>query len=266
MTSDKIQIGVACGDNCEHYVNFLINSIMKSSINAERIEFILGINKKSVNVELLKRNDVATKMIKCFSNGITSLEHGKCLDSIFGNMDSKYGMFVDCDVAFLYKGWDVLFESMINENTVIIGPEYDGNKYMNFPNIVGCFFLTDVLKELKISLKPDKTIKIDKHNALIYNRKIGDEIFLDVGWELCYKLRKSGYSGIALPLARTMNSSGSVVTSVSPKFIQSDMRGEEYQLNGNPILTHVGRSSTRDFNTDPIVIRWRSEVEKWLAK
>jgi hypothetical protein len=155
---------------------------------------------------------------------------------------------------------------MIKEKVVIVGPEYDGSKYMGFPNIVGCFFLTDILNNLKVSLKPDKTIKIDENNENIYNRKVGDEIFLDVGWELCYKLRKNGYSGIAFPLARTMNSSGVVVSNICPKFIKQDMRGEEYQHNGVPILTHVGRSSTRSFNEDPIVIRWRSEVEKWLSK
>jgi len=42
------------------------------------------------------------------------------------------------------------------------------------------------------------------------------------------------------------------------------MRGEEYQLNGEPLYTHIGRSSSRDFDTNPIVKKWVATVKDWI--
>ena len=35
-----------------------------------------------------------------------SLGHGRTLDAVLKKMSHKYGMFVDCDCAFLEKEWD----------------------------------------------------------------------------------------------------------------------------------------------------------------
>ena len=43
-----------------------------------------------------------------------------------------------------------------------------------------------------------------------------------------------------------------------------DMRGEEHQLEGTPILTHIGRGLQRSFLHDPAVIKWRQRIAEWL--
>lgn len=263
-----IQIGIACGNNCESYVNFLIDSIRKTISGDNEIQFILGINRKNVDVAsmLVPNIDFKIETINALDevNLIPSSEcHGRTLDAILRHMNSEYGMFVDCDCAFLEKGWDNILLDLLIDKTVIIGPEYDGQKYMNFPNIVGCLFKTQILKDLEVSLVPADFIRIDENNSFIYNRPIGDRIMLDVGWQLCYKLKTNNYEGIALPLVRTQNKDGSVKSKYSPKFVKDKMRGEEHQLNGIPILTHIGRSSVRDFS-DPIIVEWCNRVKEWI--
>ena len=180
-------------------------------------------------------------------------------------MSCEYGMFVDCDCAFLEKDWDKTFLGFITDRIVIVGSEYDGAKYMNFPNLVGCLFKTDILKKVGVSMQPNsKPIVINESTKRIYGRDTGDVIKADAGWELCYKLKTNNYDGVILQLVRTHNKKGAVDDDNASRFIQKGMRGEEYQLNGIPIFTHVGRSSSRNFMTDDIVIRWRNRVSEWL--
>tara|TARA_Y100000389_G_C17300336_1_gene432612 strand:+ start:181 stop:372 length:192 start_codon:yes stop_codon:yes gene_type:complete len=47
------------------------------------------------------------------------------------------------------------------------------------------------------------------------------------------------------------------------KFMLKDMRGESYQINNIPFCSHVGRSSSRDFDCD-IVKKWRNRTLDWL--
>ena len=47
-------------------------------------------------------------------------------------------------------------------------------------------------------------------------------------------------------------------------FMLKNIRGEEYQLDGIPISTHVGRSSSRSFLNDPVVISWRERIKEWM--
>ena len=257
---DKIQLGIACGSNCEHYVNFLVESIRKT-VGTQSIKLIFGINRDCVNVDFLidSNKDFEIDVVYSIENAdvIPSSEcHGRTLDVILDNINAEYGMFVDCDCAFLEKNWDGKMLSCIKDNIVIIGSEYDGQKYMGFPNIVCCLFKTKVLKDLQVSLYPKGTIIIDNNNDYIYNRDVGDSIRLDVGWELCYKLKTSGYNGIAMPLYRSKH--------MEAKFMHGEMRGEEHQLNGIPIVTHVGRSSSRCFMKDSVIIEWKTQVNRWL--
>lgn len=256
-----IQIGIACGGNCEHYVIFLLNSIRRTVSGNNKIEIILGINRKSVDINfILERNrDLDIKCVYSIdeeSISVSSKSHGRTLDKIIESMDNGYGMVVDCDSAFLKKNWDEIFISQLSNEIVIIGAEYDGDKYKKFPNLVTSLFKTEVLKEEGVSFLPSGKITIDASNCDLYSREVGDKITLDTGWELCGKLRKSGYKGIYLPLLRSGDTKAI--------FMQDNMRGDEYQLDGVPICTHVGRSSTRNFLSDPIVILWRERVERWL--
>jgi len=260
---DKIQIGIACGHNCELYVSFLMDTIKKTVSDSDNIEFLLGINKPTVNRELLYKNkDVFDiKIIDALSEHHGSLGHGYCLDKLLEHMDSKYGMFIDCDVAFLEKDWDQKLKKHLKDNIVVIGADTDPkhNHYKNFPFTIMIMFLTDVIKEQKISFMPKhKYIRLDEKNHYLFNEKIDATIHLDTAWQLPYKLKSASYDGKALPMISPRLDKEKII------FMTEDMRGEEHHLNDVPIFTHVGRSSSRSFFKDPVVIKWRQKVVEWL--
>jgi hypothetical protein len=263
---EKIQVGIACGKASESYVDFLLRTMKKTESGEHDFEIILGLSDTSVDVDKIISKDLYEYLvIEAFDNDSSgSLGHGKCLDEIFKNMTSRIGMIVDVDVAFLAKGWDVKLLSCLDEECVIIGPEYRGDKYKGFPNVIFCMFLVSPFKDCEVSFVPAGKIKVLEGDESFYGREVGDIIHLDVGWETSYKLRKAGYSGALLPFGASVDVNGKVVSKVPPKFIEEGMRGDEYQLNGEPICTHVGRSSSRDFATNPIIKRWKEAVEKWV--
>ena len=187
---EKIQIGIACGGNSEHFVNFLIDSIEKTVSNDYEIEYILGVNTKVANRDFFFNLQTKFKKIICdvpTSNQISSINHGSILDHVFDKMNSKYGMVVDCDVAFLMKDWDKKLISALDKETIIIGTEYElgANKFMGSPNAIMSLFLVDKLKETGLSWKPEmRHLIITEKNKDIYKRKVGEKIFLDYHWKI----------------------------------------------------------------------------------
>ena len=264
--SEKIQIGIACGPNSEHYVNFLMESIKKTASNLEQFEFLLGVNTESVDkAELEKNSDVFNiKIFDMFAQtSKASKAHGKCLDEILDMMDTKYGMIIDCDVAFLEKDWDIKLKSKLKDNVVIVGSDTDPSHYhyKNFPSWIMTMFLVDVVKECEVSFCPDlEYAHLDEDNCKYFGQEPGTKVYLDTGWQLSYKLRKQGYEGLPLPMVSPRLGSKNLV------FMEDDMRGEEHHLDGIPIFTHIGRSMSRDFHNNNIIKRWRKSVENWLEE
>lgn len=262
----KLQIGIACGNNSELYVNFLMETIKATASNIENIEFLLGVNKPKVNKELLqKNNDIFNiKIIDAISPHHGSLGHGFCLDELLKHMDSEYGMFVDCDVAFLEKNWDTKLISMLEGNNVVIGAgtALNHHHYYNFPFTIMSLFKVSPMKEVGISFMPKlQDLVLTEEQSEIFGRNPGDIIHLDTAWEMPYKLKTNGYDGIALKLVTPRDETKSDI-----KFMTNDMRGEEQQLDGVPYFSHVGRSQSRSFSNNPIVIKWRARVEQWLKR
>ena len=263
---EVIQIGIPCGRNSEYFVEFLISTIEKTTSGNYDIEFLFGINQSGVDQNFLQ--NIVTKYPKkfIFSESLTSgpgssMEHGQLLDLVFSEMDSKYGMMVDCDVAFVCKSWDEKLLSLLDEKTIIVGTEYgsDQSKFMKNPNCIMSLFLVNELKETGLSWRSRScNLEITEENCQIYGREPGEQIFLDTSCEIPPSLYNSNRSGIAMPLVSPRIDKSKI------KFMTEDMRGEEHQLEGTPILTHIGRGLQRSFLHDPAVIKWRQRIAEWL--
>lgn len=215
----------------------------------------------------------------------SSMNHGTCLDIIFERMDSEYGMIIDCDVAFLKEGWDVVMVKALDDENVIIGAEYDGDKYLNFPNVICAMFKTRVLKDLGISFKPESSHRgmglLTGEALKVYGwdrvpgREKAAAIILDTGSELPRKIKDAGLSGIPMQLFRAPEDEnqklfpvhafgGVVLAPARVEFMVPGLRGEEYQYQGEVYCTHLGRSYTREFGVDPFAVAWEKRVREWL--
>ena len=64
---NRLQIGISCGLNSEHYTNYLISSIEQTKSNETDIEIIISINNRKVDINFLK-NIKTSIPIKIFTN------------------------------------------------------------------------------------------------------------------------------------------------------------------------------------------------------
>ena len=258
---DNIDFLIACGRNSEEYIQFLIKTVEKTATHSS-FRFLLGINDEYVSEEKLKslKTNHQIEVIDCQTSGGFSYGHGGCLDKLLSKVQTDFFITCDCDVAFLTYGWDKILKDKLlsDDRLAVIGSEYDGSKYMNFPNVIMSMFKTKVIRDCEVSFMPAKNrkIKITESDSHIFSRPVGDVIDLDTGWEVCYKLITNNYAGYALPLRR--KSAGDECI-----FLEGEVRGEEYIFEKTPICSHVGRSYTRKFD-HPVALAWKNRVEEWF--
>lgn len=265
-----IDIGIPAGRNSEHYLRLLVSSIERYTSKKVEYNYIIGVNDRNVSCELIE-NIFQELKIENYSivkniqqkSGISD-GHGKCLDSILREMTSQYGVFFDSDVCVLVQDWDQKLINKLDEKNIIIGSEYhhtDG-KIVNFPNVITCMFSVYDFKKLNISFVPKlRNITPDANNAHFYGVPKDQNVFLDTGCHICKDIRQAGYDGISLKIVSPRYPD----TVNSMKFMKEGLRGEEYQLDGVPITTHVGRSSSRDFHNDPVINSWRQRIKEWMG-
>lgn len=260
-----IQIGIPCGPNSEHYANFLINSIERTISRKLSYEYVIGINKDNVNRDLIQKDLDVDNIVyrERVSSHDGSRGHGDCLNLIFESMTSKYGVLVDSDVAFLCKNWDAIMIGELDSSTVMIGSEYhpsDG-KMINRPNVITCAFDNTVLKQLSVDFMPSmKRIVADEDMSRIFGCGLSQTFFLDTGCDMIKQVIDAGYTTKTLKLASPRYDD----THDMIRFMKMDLKGEEYLLGDNVICTHIGRSLSRDFKTDPYVSSWKDAVCEWL--
>ena len=175
----KLEIGIPCGINSEKYTEHLIKNIDQTISNRFDYRFILGITNSKVKIGDLKKINSKKKINIIKKNNFFfekngSIGHGLTLNLLYQNMKGNYGLIVDSDVAFLEYSWDKIFHNMLGNKNIIIGSEYDGKKYKNFPNAICCFFDLKKFQQIKIDWKP-----VTFMNKLkTYIVKDGEENFL----------------------------------------------------------------------------------------
>ncbi len=272
---NKLQIGISCGLNSEHYTNYLISSIEKTKSNETDIEIIISINHRNVDINFL--NNIKTSIpIKIFTNysffgNKDSFQHGKNIDYLISKFDSKFGAIMDSDVVLLKNNWDKILLDKLNKDVVIIGTPYKQFHYLKFPNAIFCIFKTDIIKNLKIKFKPTKRHlynfipfipskvsirKVSLKNKKFFSNKVNEKILFDVGYQLPLKIKKNNLDGISFDF----------IDSTSNKAKLKTLKGEEYHFEDEIILSHLGRSTKRDFLTDKYCINWKELTSNWLKK
>lgn len=262
-----IDVAILCGKNSEAYCDFLIWSMQKTASNFAAFRFIFGLSDCENPTHFSKYAPRINSVVVNMAPQLAAIEqgsprHAAGLNIMFDAMTAPVGMFLDCDLAFLRPGWDEVFLTILaEERTAILGTEYDSRarlKYMNFPNAIACMFKTEVLRGLNIRFdSKERVIVSDEALAKLLDVPMGEEIILDVGFELPIKIKSAGLQGIPLRLLGP--------AWPGAKFMKDDMRGAEYQWEGVPYVTHLGRSYTRVFGVDEHARRWEAEVRKWLG-
>lgn len=261
-----LQIGIPCGPNSELFANFLLSTISRTITNNTKIEVLLGINKPGIQKDLITANikNLNIRFVERHSSHQSSMGHADCLNLITDHMTSRWGIFLDADVAILKKEWQIDLINQLNNQVVMIGSEYHKNdgKMVRRPNVITCAFDVEVFKKLNIDFMPSmKSILIDENNQHIFGGKLGSRIFMDTGCDMIETLVTNGYETKVLDIVSPRYPE----THKDLKVLDLNHRGEEYHLNNMAISTHIGRSLTRNFNNDSIIFNWKLKVEEWLS-
>jgi hypothetical protein len=255
-----LDIGICT--NSEFYIDFLINNILKTATNINDLRIVLAINDAKFDSNIIKQKfeskiQIEYHYILTDELPLSSFRHGTVLNQLIYKMSSEYGMFLDQDVAFLAKNWDVdLISELQKDNVQAIGVEHSNKlKYMDFPCIVMSMFRTKLIQDLDIDFRPPgmtstQYVVQTKEEARCWRKKIGETTILDTGCNFPLKVIGAGYKGIVLPYK------GAGALGV----------GQENHYNGKPMTSHKKASSFLNDKTpvDPKI--WMPLVDKFIAK
>ena len=268
MNNNKLLSILITNYNTADFVGLLLYSLKKLTKN----DHLVVINDNgSSRKEILKLLDSAKKYDNVYlhfrkSKGETaSLAHGKALDILMKEVNTKYTAVFDSDAVVLKKNWDELLINRLGDKVKIVGTplgkDWSGNKPYDFPFQFVVLFKTEIFKKLNISWQPKDTMCNPAQ---------------DTGWELKLKYTKAGYRGDIL-IAKN--------TRFYKKGPFKNIICAEYYLKGDSqvFASHFGRGSTmgackymrngkKYFYKIPLVGRYflkqkgKEEKNKWINK
>ncbi len=161
------------------YALFLLESIKKTISDASNIKFLLVYNEDVNQIDKIIEQNKEFKFKKIKTERTlrehAGHNHAHNLNAGVKELKAEYGMVIDADCALLQKNWDTKLISLLNADNVIVGTEYDGKKYKNFPNVVFCMFITKIIQELKIDFVQvdQRTITDERKKERTKERKEG---------------------------------------------------------------------------------------------
>ena len=297
MKEDIIQIGIPCfsyeGD-CENYVRFVIQSMVLTANDPTKLEFLIGLNGDDIDLKKMsgvhdnvKFIDVIDEIERRVGDAphktkftTSSLNHGELLDTLFKHFDSRHGMWVDSDMAFLCLDWDIKMKACLNENCAIVGLTYpkNRNRYEDFPTVMACMFDVEVMKKLNMTFTTEnmgsvRSTLVDQNESKIFNQQVGSTINLDSG-EMLPTIQLHGYSGKPIHSIHLFQDDGVRIfldRDLDVARRKSPVKGGngkicEGHLDGELILTHLSESRYRKYNDDPLSVMWLQKVQLWLKE
>jgi len=260
MNYASLEIGIPCGNNSDFFVNFLLDNIVKTRSGLIEQKVILGINNyEKFDLNVLEKFRDRFSFEYFFIKTDTepgAVGHALTLSAILSRMKSSIGMFLDSDTAFLAKDWDEVFVNEIKDKCVAYGMAYTNpRKYQNFPMLTACSFDIAKIQSMNIDFRPlmdppdSRYVVKTELESKAWNKKIGETVVLDCGYQFPLRVIETGYTGSVIPYA------GTGVLGV----------GQEFHRNGVPFVTHMKGSSTCG-SSHPTTINWTSSINKYLTR
>lgn len=294
-----ITIGITNGPDTERFALFAMQTCIATADFPKRLKFTIAVPAEADMSRFQATfKQLDPEIFSVSNDGLSanfmrnSFAHCRSLQRLFERMKTPLGMFCDCDVAFLKQGWDLEMESCLDTSIPIIGTAYPEHpveflreirgqrarvyKYQNFPNVVTCLFLVERLRELGVDFenlerqagKTDQEVLISEQEPLLQMAEIpaGGKWMLDTGFDLPLKIKGAGGSGIPI---KNLSAGDGKVLQQSGRMTLDDgyafpAGSEEYQLNGEAIVTHFGKASRRDFGS-PEAEHWRDQVKRYIS-
>ena len=277
-----MSISVVCFANCGavKHAHFMVESLTKLATNPANLHFILV--SSSWPVDLGPFNDILRV------SADPPCQHGEALNFGLANAYRRGADLLigaDADIAVTTKEWDKrTVECLSEEGVGIVGAGnpsgYKGQRHLNFP--VTQFFA--MRAKVYDQVKPDFREKLlvdnpteedcwkvlSEEEAKLFGLPSGMRMHLDAGWHLPFDFRSCGYEGRLFDYVKT----GSPEAKLGLERLMHMKQGSrpirdkcisEYQLDGEPIVTHLRQTRKRDYD-DPMAKRWRALIIRYVAE
>ena len=266
----KIDFFTFLGPNSADYAEFLKYTSEK---------FLSGkheINWKCVNSVGCDRIPKGYKLVANSEDmGQVSMNHGTAMNLALEYIESDYVIFIDADMAILYKNWDQIIINELNEYDCFGGAFGNGlRKYRNFPSVYLFAFRSSILNKVELDFLP-KLLENKRH---IYKRKLnekeagyygmqpGKSIHCDTGWSIPLTIKKAEL---------TYNVMNAVpITSRDIQLNFEDLQQEElckrkrkhmseWHYNGKLFATHKHASGGAALNSE-LGNAWKRRIEVYI--
>lgn len=181
--------------------------------------------------------------------GHNSLNHGIAMNLAQNHIQSDYVIFIDADMAIVYKNWDDVIINELNENDCFGVSYAHSKKYRDFPTVYLFAFRSHILKKVKLDFRPkvkkgvDSPVryKINKDEAKMFGMKPGSIIKCDTGWELPLIVKGAGFTSKSIPMVM-MTSKKAQLPFENDKHkklcMQKSGHMYEWHYNGKVFTTH----------------------------
>jgi len=268
----KIDFITFIGRNSAAYAEFLKYSCEKF-ISGEHI-----INWKCIESVDVDRLPEGYKCVaKAGEVGHNSMNHAEALNLAQNYVDAEYVVFIDADMAILYKEWDNTIVRELDNYDCFGGSYGHRLKYRNFPTVYLFAFRSDILNKITLDFSPKLTKNREspcrytvhnKEEAKFFGIEINSVIKCDTGWQLPLIIKRAGFSSNSMPMVNmaSKNSQLPFENTKHKKFCMSKpSHHSEWHYNGKLFATHKQASRNHPLHGE-WGSAWKKRIELYIKK
>lgn len=269
----KIDLFTFLGPNSADYAEFL-KYTSEEFLSSEN-----KINWKCVNSVGCDRMPSGYKVVgKSKNMKHVSMNHGEALNLAQDYIESEYVIFIDADIAILYKNWDKVIIDELNKYDCF-GGEFGTwlRKYRNFPSVYLFAFRSHILEKVKLDFLPKLTknerhiskYKLTEEESDYFGMPFGKSISCDTGWNIPFLFKKSGFTFNSMKAivmkSKKMKLPFEDVQHMELCFRKNPKHMSEWHYKGKLFGTHRHASRVNPLNSE-MGEAWKRRVELYIKK
>ncbi len=260
------------GPNSADYADYLKHTCEiflsgKHKINWKCIE--------SVGAEKLPKG--YSCVAKAGDTGHNSMNHATAMNLALKYIESEYVVFIDADMAIVYKDWDDVVVNELDQNDCF-GVSYGhSKKYRNFPTVYLFAFRSSILKKAKLDFAPKlrkgiespARYKLGSDEAKLFGMKVGSVIKCDTGWKLPLIVKGAGFNkSVSMPMVLATSKKAQLPYE-NPKHkklcMQKPGHMYEWHYKGKVFTTHKQASRVHPLN-ETWGNAWKRKIDLYIKK
>ncbi len=207
--------------------------------------------------------------------GQVSMNHGASLNMAQNYIESEYVIFIDADMAILYKNWDQVIINELNKYNCF-GAAFGNRlkKYRYFPSVYLFAFKSSVLDKVELDFLPKLTEDkrsicnyiLNEKDAGYFNMKSGKPIHCDTGWRIPFVIKEASLTSNAMEAVYITSKEVQLPFEDAQQeelCMQKPKHMSEWHYNGKLFASHKHASGAHSINSEP-GNAWKRRIELYI--